>query len=216
MLALHGITIHGRIKSIGPHADDSLLEGLPDWEKLCGNPFPAAGEAAAQLMQQYILDCKAAGDSAGGVIETAAFGLPPGLGDPFFNSIESVAASLFFSIPAVKGVEFGDGFALATAKGSQANDPIGLVNGLAQPLANHSGGILGGISTGLPFIARLAVKPTPSIALPQQSVDPGAMRETTLEIKGRHDPCIVPRAVPVAEAALALAILDCMPEGGPQ
>ncbi|MDR3206772.1 MAG: chorismate synthase [Oscillospiraceae bacterium] len=169
-----------------------------------------AGQTDPELQRTAILEAKCDGDSVGGVVEVVAEGVPTGLGEPFFASVESVAASLFFAIPAVKGVEFGGGFALAGLRGSQANDPLYLEEGRVRARANHSGGILGGITNGEPVTARVAFKPTPSIALPQQTVDPETMTETAFAVRGRHDPCVVPRAVPVVEAALALALLDCL------
>ncbi|MCL2747945.1 MAG: chorismate synthase [Oscillospiraceae bacterium] len=192
------------------------------------------------LMRGEILAAKADGDSVGGIVEAVATGVPGGLGDPFFASLESVAASLLFSIPAVKGVEFGDGFALAAMRGSQANDELcvedvvdvegephvegSVEGGRIRARTNHNGGILGGITNGEPVVVRVAIKPTPSIARPQRSVDASTMGEVEITIKGRHDPCIVPRAVPVVEAALALSLLDCClmagvgagPEAGPE
>lgn len=161
-------------------------------------------------MQAAVLEAKGELDSVGGIVEAVAFGLPAGLGEPFFGSMESTAASLLFSVPAVKGVSFGDGFALAAMRGSAANDPMTLCDGCISATTNHNGGILGGITNGMPVVVRAAIKPTPSIAQPQKSVDPDKMCETTIEISGRHDPCIVPRAVPVIEAVLALAALDCL------
>jgi len=163
-----------------------------------------------EKMRDEILAAKADGDSVGGIVEAVATGAPIGLGQPFFASFESVAASLLFAIPAVKGVEFGDGFALAGLRGSQANDQLTLENGQIRALTNHNGGILGGLTNGEPIVVRAAVKPTPSIAKPQRTVDAETMRETELSVRGRHDPCIVPRAVPVVEAALALSVLDCL------
>lgn len=216
VLALYGVAVYGRILSIGTVKDDSCPSLQSDWEQIQCKAFPVGDDVAGKAMEQCILDCKSSLNSIGGIVETAAFGLPAGIGDPFFGSIESIASSLFFSIPAVKGVEFGQGFALTAMEGSRSNDGICVKEGILTTQTNRCGGILGGITTGEPVIARLAIKPTPSIALPQVSVDPATLQEVTLEIKGRHDPCIVPRAVPVAEAALALAILDCIPEGGPR
>ncbi len=177
--------------------------------------LPVADAAKGRAMAGAILAAKAEGDSLGGVIEVAAFGVPGGWGEPFFDSVESVAASLFFAIPAVKAVEFGGGFALAQMCGSAANDPLVLENGAITAESNHNGGLLGGITNGMPVVARLGVKPTPSIAKPQRSVDAATMAETEFTVAGRHDPCIVPRCVPVAEAALALALWDSMPAAAP-
>ena len=159
-------------------------------------------------MQEHILAARSAGDSVGGVIECAVTGLPAGLGAPMFGGMESRLASILYAIPAVKGLEFGDGFALASMTGSQANDPFAMANGRVVTTTNHAGGILGGITDGMPLIFRLCVKPTPSIALPQQTVSLKNGETVTLNVKGRHDPCIVPRAVPVVEAAAALAVFD--------
>jgi chorismate synthase len=159
-------------------------------------------------MRAAIDAARADGDSVGGVVEAVAYGVPGGIGDPFFASVESVAASLLFSVPAVKGVEFGDGFRLADMRGSEANDAFCIEDGAIRSHTNHSGGILGGIASGMPLVVRVAFKPTPSIAREQCTVDPARMEETTIEIKGRHDPCVVPRAVPVVEACLALCVLD--------
>lgn len=213
-LARWGVAVHGRILAVGDVRDDTTPAGKAAWAAIGQKPFPTCNNEAGAAMQRLIADCRDAGDSIGGLLEVAALGAPPGLGDPFFASVESVAASLFFSIPAVKGVEFGAGFGLAAMRGSQANDAICMENGRPTTATNRCGGILGGLTTGRPVLARLAVKPTPSIALPQQSVDPATGKAVTLETKGRHDPCILPRAVPVAEAALALALLDCLPEAG--
>jgi chorismate synthase len=154
-------------------------------------------------MEALILQMKEAGDSIGGVVQVEATGVPAGLGDPVFSKLDARLAGALFSLGAVKGLEFGSGFACARRRGSENNDP--LEDG--QFLANNAGGILGGISSGQPLVARVAVKPTPSIAAEQKTVDVhGANR--TLAIEGRHDPCIVPRIVPVVEAMVALTLLD--------
>ena len=157
-----------------------------------------------------IREAKAAGDSLGGIVECAVLGLPAGLGDPIFGGMENRIAALAFGIPAVKGVEFGAGFAAAGMRGSEHNDPFTLKDGQVVTAANRAGGILGGITTGMPLRFRAAVKPTPSIAMPQHTLDLASGKETTLQIAGRHDPCIVPRAVPCVEAAAALAVTDAL------
>ena len=159
-------------------------------------------------MKEAIAEAKATGDSVGGVIECAIVGLPAGLGDPMFGGMEGRIAQILYGIPAVKGVEFGDGFAAAHKKGSQHNDAFAIENGKVITQTNHAGGILGGITTGMPIIFRAAIKPTPSISMPQKSISLSSMENMILEVKGRHDPCIVPRAVPVVEAAAAIAIFD--------
>jgi chorismate synthase len=136
--------------------------------------------------------------------------IPEGLGEPFFGSVESRAASLLFSVPAVKGVEFGEGFGFAAMRGSEANDELTINGGKISALTNHNGGILGGITNGLPLVVRAAIKPTPSIAREQKSVDAATMTETTIRVGGRHDPCIAHRAAPVVESCLAICVLDAM------
>jgi len=155
---------------------------------------------------------RAAGDSVGGVIECIAEGLPAGLGSPMFGGVENRLAAALFGVPAVRGVEFGAGFAAAEMPGSENNDEYIVDNGAIKTKTNHHGGVLGGITTGMPLVLRVAIKPTPSIAKPQQSVDLQAMRGTELRIGGRHDACIVPRAVPVIEAVTACVLLDLMEE----
>jgi len=165
---------------------------------------------AADRMIEEIEAARKDRDSVGGVIEAVVTGLPPGVGEPFFESVESALAHLLFSIPAVKGVDFGAGFRSASMRGSEHNDAFTVEAGRVATETNHAGGILGGITNGLPITFRVAVKPTASIAKPQRSVDLGTMRPTEIVVTGRHDPCIVPRAVPVVENAAAMAILDLM------
>jgi len=153
-------------------------------------------------------------DSVGGVIEAVVTGVPAGVGEPFFESVESALAYLLFSIPAVKGVDFGAGFRAASMRGSEHNDPFTVLAGRVVTETNHAGGILGGITNGMPITFRVAVKPTASIAKPQRSVDLATMTPTEIVVTGRHDPCIVPRAVPVVENAAAMAFLDLMFAGG--
>ena len=142
-------------------------------------------------------------------VELIALGLPVGWGSPFFDSVESVASSLFFSVPAVKGVEFGAGFGFCDLRGSQANDPFRMADGRVVTATNHNGGINGGITNGMPVVARVAVKPTPSIAKEQDTVNLLTRQNAALSITGRHDPCIVQRVLPVLESALALALMEC-------
>lgn len=165
-------------------------------------------------MRAVIEDARTAQDSVGGIVECAAAGLPAGIGSPMFDGVENRLASIIFGIPAIKGLEFGAGFELAHMRASQANDPYCMVNGEVRTTANRNGGILGGITTGMPLILRAAVKPTPSISREQDTVDLTSGENSKLTIHGRHDPCIVPRALPVVEAAMAVAILDMMTEVG--
>ena len=157
-------------------------------------------------MLEEILAAKKDGDSVGGIIECAATGVPQTLGDPMFGGVENRIASIVFGIPAVKGIEFGDGFASARLRGSQHNDAYTWKDGKPALKSNHAGGILGGLTDGAPIIFRAAFKPTPSIAQPQQTISFTEQRDAILEITGRHDPCVAVRAVPIVEAAAALAI----------
>ena len=208
-LERRGISVAARIVQIGSVRDDSAFDG-PVSEKA----FPVSDDGVAEKMTEAIRTAKAEGDSVGGVIECMITGFPGGVGDPFFGGLESRLSQMLFSIPAVKGVEFGAGFAAASLRGSENNDPFCVSpEGQIATVTNHAGGILGGISNGMPIVFRLAVKPTPSIAMEQQSVNLESMKTQTLQIRGRHDPCIVPRAVPVAEAAAAIVLFDLLPEG---
>ena len=198
-----GIRVISRIAMIGGIEDrGELLASTAD------KPFPVVDRERGEQMQAAIQDAKAAGDSLGGIVECAVLGLPAGLGDPMFDGMENRIASLVFGIPAVKGLEFGAGFAVASMRGSENNDPFTVEDGKITTVTNHCGGILGGITTGMPLVFRAAFKPTPSIAREQQSVDLKTMETARLTVGGRHDPCIVPRAVPVMEAAAALAVYD--------
>ena len=181
----------------------SQMDALAD-----GRTFPAIDPEAATAMQAEIDAARKAGDSVGGVIECVCCGLPAGIGGPMFDGIESVIARAVFGIPAVKGLEFGSGFDAAIMYGSENNDPYHMVDGRVEPTKNDAGGNLGGITTGAPLLFRMAVKPTSSIAREQDSVDLTTHTDACLGVRGRHDPCIAPRAVPVAEAVMALAVLD--------
>lgn len=188
---------------------------VPNIERVARkNEVACADPAIAKLMQAEILDAKREKDSVGGIIECIATGVPVGIGEPFFNSVESVLSHLLFSIPSVKGIEFGAGFQVAEMRGSENNDPFAIRNGRVVTKTNNAGGILGGITSGMPLILRVAIKPTPSIGKTQMSVNLKKMKETELEITGRHDPCIVPRAVPVVESAVAIGLMDLMLMGG--
>ena len=203
LLAEKGITVFARIRSIGTVQDDA-----PFTASVGEKDFPTVSDAAGEAMQAAIAAAKSGGDSVGGVVECVVLGAPAGLGDPMFDGMENRIASALFGIPAVKGVEFGDGFAAAALRGSENNDPFVVENGAVATATNHCGGILGGITNGMPLIVRAAFKPTPSIAKEQQSVDLTTLQEKKLTVRGRHDPCIVPRAVPCVEAAVAIAVYD--------
>jgi len=172
--------------------------------------FPVLDASAGEKMQEAILSAKSEGDSVGGVLETAVIGLPAGVGEPWFDTFEGMLAHMLFSVPAIKGVEFGDGFALADMRGSEANDPLYYENGRVMARSNHGGGIGGGITSGMPVIFRCAVKPTPSIAREQETVDILKQENATLEIKGRHDPAIVHRARIAIDAVTAIAVYDML------
>ena len=171
------------------------------------------GETAPEAMALAMQSAKDAGDSVGGVIECVCEGVPAGLGEPMFGGMENRIAQIVFGIPAVKGLEFGAGFAAAALRGSENNDPYFFDDdGAVRTRTNNAGGILGGITTGAPIVFRAAFKPTPSIAIEQDSVDLAAGKNAKLSVRGRHDPCIVPRAVPVVEAAAACAVYDALLE----
>ena len=173
-----------------------------------------ADRRTAAAMTEAIVKAHEANDSIGGIVRCTVVGLPVGVGEPFFGSIESAMSAMMYSIPGVKGVEFGSGFRCASMRGSEHNDPYIIRNGKIQAKTNNAGGILGGLSNGMPVEFRVAFKPTSSIAKPQASVDVVDKKPVELEIKGRHDPCIVPRAVPVVENSAAAVILDLMLQGG--
>jgi len=213
ILANRGITVGAHIERIANVSDERFdpVHVTAQTLKAPGSKgFPVLSDAAGEAMQQVILDAAAQKDSVGGIIEMAAIGLPAGLGTPMFDGVENRLAQALFGIPAVKGVEFGEGFGVAGLKGSENNDPFCMENGRIVTATNHAGGILGGITSGMPLIARIALKPTPSIAREQQTVSLSRQEDAILAVHGRHDPCIVPRAVPVAEAVCAAVILDMM------
>ncbi len=172
----------------------------------------ATGKELNFEMKREILDARAAGDSVGSVLECVAEGIPAGVGGLMFGGMESRIAQILYVIPGVKGVEFGLGFGLAELRGSVANDPFRIVDGKVVCETNNAGGINGGITNGMPLVVRMAMRPTPSIALEQQTVDLSTMQETALRVSGRHDPCLATRAIPVMEAAVAIAVLDAMLE----
>ena len=207
---------------VGAHL--AAVAGIPDrpfplrptaalFEEIAARPFPVLDEAAGERMRSAILEAKNGLDSVGGVIECAATGLPAGLGEPMFGGVENRLAAALFGIPAVKGVEFGEGFRAAGLRGSENNDPFTVEDGQIRAESNRAGGILGGITTGMPLVLRAAVKPTPSIGRPQKTVRLSAMEDTDLTIHGRHDPCVAHRAVPVVEAVTAAVLLDMLLEG---
>ena len=205
-----GISIGTHIRSCAGVEDRTFENISQDIDQLSESLFPVLDPQAGEQMHEKILQAKADGDSVGGILETAVTGLPAGVGEPWFDTLEGVLAHILFSVPAVKGVEFGDGFALANMRGSQANDPLRYDGEKVITTTNHSGGIGGGITNGMPVIFRSVIKPTPSIALAQQTVDITAREDATLQIQGRHDPAIVHRARIVIDAVTAIAVYDLL------
>lgn len=213
ILEQKGITVGAHIAKIADVCDDMFDKNDISAEllkKLSSVSFSTISAEAQEKMRAAIECARLEQDSVGGVIECAAVGIPVGIGANIFSTVESHLASMLFGIPAVKGVAFGAGFDFAEMTGSQANDAYCIKNGEVALRTNHNGGVLGGMTSGAPLVLSAAIKPTPSISQPQQSVNLQTMEEETLVIKGRHDPCIVPRAVPVVEAAVAFALLDMM------
>ncbi len=202
-----GIRIGAHIVQIGKICAQGFDPCDPQLDRV-GVLFPALRGEDAERFQAEISQARAAQDSIGGVIECAVTGLPVGIGEPMFGGMESRIAQIIYGIPAVKGLEFGTGFSSAAMRGSVCNDPFVMQDGRIATASNHCGGIQGGITNGMPLLFRAAFKPTPSISRTQQTVDLQAGAPATLEIRGRHDPCIVPRAVPVVEAAAAIAVFD--------
>lgn len=223
ILGRRGIEVYARISRIAGIPDIDAPDGAADWRAVSDSAadwravskksFPVFSDEAGERMKSGIQLAKDEGDSVGGVVETVIFGIPAGLGSPFFDSVESSLAHFMFSIPAVKGVEFGAGFGIADMRGSQANGGVVIGEGdMLQTRTNNNGGILGGITNGMPVVVRTAFKPTPSIAKEQDTVDAVTLEPVKLKTLGRHDPCIAPRAVPVTEAAAALCVLDMLLE----
>ncbi len=208
-----GIDVSAHIASIGKvndvpfslYASDELKVKLSDG-------FPVINDDVAAPMQEEIANAAADKDSVGGVIECMVSGIRAGIGSPMFDGVENKIASIIFGIPAVKGIEFGLGFAASKLRGSENNDEFSLYNGAIRTNTNNCGGVLGGITNGMPIVFRAAFKPTPSIARLQHTVDVKTNENAVLEIKGRHDPCVVVRAVPVVTAATAIAVLDLLSE----
>lgn len=206
-----GVAIASHISSVGEiydapfnpvKIDDELIQRLNQ------KSFPLINEGVESEMRALIEDARMNRDSVGGIIECCATGLEPGLGNPMFEGVESLVSSIMFGVPAVKGVEFGTGFSITKMRGSQSNDPYRYENGKVITSSNNNGGILGGITTGMPIIMRAAIKPTASISQVQNTVDLSTKENTTLEVHGRHDPCIVSRASVVIESALAIALVN--------
>lgn len=213
ILKRRGIQIAAHIRRVGEAEDrpfDPMGEQVETLDTLRKASFPVLNPEAETAMRSVIMEARKKGDSVGGIVECIVTGLPAGLGDPMFGGMEGRLAAALFGVPAVKGVEFGAGFEVAGLRGSQNNDPFTVENGVVTAKSNHAGGILGGITTGMPLLFRAAFKPTPSISMAQDSVSLSRIEGERLEVVGRHDPCIVPRAVPVVEAAAAVVLLDVL------
>lgn len=209
-LKSQGISIGTHILSCGGVRDRNFNDIQSDIDFLNAREFAVLDNTKAEEMKSAIMAAKTDGNSVGGVLETAVIGMPAGVGEPWFDTVEGMLSHALFSIPAVKGVEFGAGFGYADMKGSQANDPFRNVDGNICTSTNNCGGILGGITDGMPIIFRCAVKPTPSIYQLQQTVNMQTGENTELQIKGRHDPAIVHRARVVADSVTALVLYDLL------
>ena len=213
LLRREGIYVGAHIAQIGGIADrlfDPAGVGVEDMKALSVADFPVLDADAGERMLEAIESARSEGDSLGGIVECAAVGIPAGIGDPMFEGMENRLAAVVFSIPAVKGVEFGNGFSAAGLRGSENNDSFYMHGDVVRTLTNNHGGILGGITSGMPVLFRAAFKPTPSIGREQKSVSLSQKEDVVLSVSGRHDPCIVPRAVPCVEAAAAIAIYDAI------
>lgn len=205
-----GIFIGTHVKKCAGISDRDFADVPNDINCLSQKTFAVLDEASGEKMREAILAAASGGDSVGGVLETAIIGVPEGVGEPWFDTVESMLSHMMFSIPAVKGIEFGAGFAICDMLGSEANDPIRMDGGRAVTVTNNNGGINGGITNGMPIVFRTAVKPTPTIFKPQETIDFKAMTNATLEPKGRHDPAIVHRARVVQDAAAAIVLCDAL------
>jgi len=206
-----GIYIGTHVKRCAGIADRAFDDWTADIRALSDKTFAVLDDAVGDAMRAAILAAAADGDSVGGVLETAVIGMPAGIGEPWFDTVEGQLSHMMFSIPAVKGIEFGAGFAIADLRGSMANDPMRIgADGRVITTTNNNGGINGGITNGMPIVFRTAIKPTPTVFLPQDTIDFKTMTETVLEPKGRHDPAIVHRARIVQDAATAIVLCDAL------
>lgn len=213
ILESKGIMIGAHIACIGEITDMAFDSVNVNADTLCivkQAKFPVISHESGIKMREAIKRARSDGDSLGGVVECAATGVPAGIGEPMFDGVENRIASIMFGIPAVRGIEFGSGFKSAQLRGSVNNDAFYWDNGVVKTRTNNHGGVLGGITSGMPIIFRVAIKPTPSIAMEQNSISLSQSENAKLKITGRHDPCIVPRAVPCIEAAAAIVLLDIL------
>ena len=207
-LAGQGVRIASHISRLGSLTDDPIGEAPGDLGFLAGMRLPVLRTGLAAEMEAAILQAREAGDSLGGAVACRVDGLPAGLGAPFFDSAESTLARLLFSIPGIKAVSFGDGFGFAEARGSEMNDAFRMAGDQVVTATNHSGGVNGGVTNGMPLVFTCAVRPTPSIALPQETVSLRRRENAAITVRGRHDPCLLPRICPVVEAAAAIGLTE--------
>ena len=213
ILKAKGITIGAHISKIGSACDDSFDKNnisAEELEVVTHKKFAVIRDESEAEMRACVEAARMNGDSIGGTVECAAIGLPVGLGGNMFDTIESRLSAALFGVPAVKGIQFGAGFDFAEMLGSEANDGYEIKDGKVALLSNNNGGVLGGMTSGAPIVFSVVLKPTPSISIPQKSVNLQTMENETLVVKGRHDPCVVPRAVPVIEGVTAITLLDLM------
>ncbi|WNZ28811.1 MAG: chorismate synthase [Candidatus Bathyarchaeota archaeon] len=214
LLALASVEIMAYTSAIGGVTIKKALSVEDVREKTYDSSVRCPDLVASKQMENAILKAKSEGDSVGGIVDCFALNVLPGVGEPLFDSLDADLAKILFGIPAVKGVEFGVGFESSRLKGSENNDPYVMQDGEVKTTTNNSGGILGGMSSGMPIVLRVAIKPTPSIDKEQRTVDLLQMNNTKIQVKGRHDTCIVPKAVPVVESAVALVLIDQMLRAG--
>ena len=214
LLSQFGVDILAYTRAVGKVKTDKKFSA----EEIRRNRYRAATRcpdlACAERMEEAIVTAKKEGESIGGIVECIALNVPVGLGEPMFDSLDADLAKALFNIPAVKGVEFGLGFAIAELKGLESNDPYVMQGGKVATSTDNMGGVLGGLSNGMPLMMRVAIKPTPSIGKEQKTVNLSTMQDASVIIKGRHDPCVVPKAVPAVEAAVAVTLADHMIRGG--
>ncbi|MBS7621318.1 chorismate synthase [Candidatus Bathyarchaeota archaeon] len=214
LLRLFGVEIMAYTKAIG----GIEMKETPPPEKIreetYKNPVRCPDPTYAEAMKKAIVEARRKGDSLGGIVECIALNVPVGVGEPVFDALDADAAKAVFAVPAVKGVEFGAGFKAASMKGSENNDLYAIRNGRVVTLTNNAGGVLGGLSNGMPIVVRVAIKPTPSIAKKQKTVNLSEFKKAILQVKGKHDPCIVPKAVPAIESVVAITMADHMIRAG--
>jgi chorismate synthase len=214
LLRLFGVEVLAYTKAIGgiEMKETPTLEKIR--EETYKNPVRCPDSVYAEAMEKAMVEARKEGDSLGGIVECIALNVPTGVGEPVFDALDADIAKAIFAVPAVKGVEFGAGFKAAAMKGSENNDPYAIRDGKVVTLTNNAGGVLGGLSNGMPIVVRAAIKPTPSIAKKQKTINLAEFKEATLQVRGRHDPCVVPKAVPAIESMVAIVLADHMIRAG--